>query len=69
MDLNRVVTRGDGLHIPFDSGAFEYTLQVVDIGQEEKGDENSHTAYNKSLDLSVQEVFFVYDTGDLNKKV
>jgi len=69
LDLNWVISSRDSFYIPFNRCTFEYTLEVVNKGNEEKWDKDTYTAYKESLNLSVFEFFIIYDAWNLDKEV
>jgi len=46
IELDRVVSRGDSLNIPFDEAVFGDLLDVVEVNDHEQGNRNEKAANN-----------------------
>jgi hypothetical protein len=65
--FNSVVTSRDGLDIPFDIVVFLRLLNVVNVVDDEKGNEDGAAANHESLFLPLNEIVIIDQAGDLKE--
>lgn len=68
IELNGVITSGNGLHIPLNVVVGLYTSDVVNINDHKEGDENTHASVVKTENLSLRQLSFTVGTSGLNEE-
>jgi len=68
IELDGVVTSGDGLDIPLYEVVGLNASDVVNINDHEKGDEHTNASVVKTENLSLLKMLFIVGTGSLDEK-